>query len=48
MSDRIGEAGGFRNGVAKAYSGAALDMAMGLEIKGDVSPEWAAPDGIEL
>jgi hypothetical protein len=44
----MGEAGGFRNGVAKTYSGAALDMAEWLSRRGIVSPEGAAPDGIEL
>jgi hypothetical protein len=29
ISERIGEAGGLQNGWAKAYSGAALDMAEG-------------------
>jgi hypothetical protein len=44
MSERMGDAGGFRKGVAKAYSGAALDMAGDWRKMDDPG---AAPEGLE-
>ncbi|MCY1310226.1 hypothetical protein D9M70_603960 [compost metagenome] len=45
ISDRMGEAGGLAKGVAKAYSGAALDMAGGLGKKGPTENRVARRGG---